>query len=277
VRTRSGREGSVAGLCSAERRGLGQSPILIRQEPINLNFILDLHCHTVISGHAYSTISENAAHAASIGLTHMGIADHGPKMLGGANLYHFLNLRALPDTIHGVKILQGAEANILNINGELDLPDYALERLDFVIASMHREIILTSDCASNTKAMVNAMESPHMHILGHPNSITYAIDIEAMVKAAAKTKTIIEINEGSLIPGLFRYPGDEPFIETLALCKEYNVSVLASSDSHFATHVGEFTRAKSFIESSGIPEELVVNTSPQRLLDAIKAKKELMS
>jgi len=241
-----------------------------------MKYILDLHCHTVSSGHAYSTITENAAHAASIGLTHMGIADHGPGIPGGAHLYHFLNITALPDYIHGVRILKGAEANIMSYDGELDLPKVALKKMDFVIASMHRGVLHSAGHKANTNAIICAMENPNVHIIGHPNNITYPIDIEAMVKAASRTKTIIEINNHSLIPGSFRYNGNEEIIQTINLCKEYGVHILASSDAHFHESVGDFKFATDLIEASGIPEELVVNTSYERLCNAINMKKDMI-
>ena len=237
-----------------------------------MKYILDIHCHTISSGHAYSTITENAAHAASIGLTHIGIADHGPEMPGGAHRYHFLNLGALPDVIHGVRILKGIEANILNSNGDVDFPNQYLAMMDFVIASMHREVIIPADRASNTAALVNAMGNPNVHVLGHPTNVVYDIDIKEVVIAAANTRTIIEVNNHSLIPGSFRFKGEEPFIEMLTLCKKYGVQILASSDAHYHTSVGDFSRAKLLIEAAGIPEELIINTSVEKLRAAIKAK-----
>jgi len=242
-----------------------------------MKYVLDVHCHTISSGHAYSTITENAAHAASIGLTHIGIADHGPDMPGGAHRYHFYNMGALPDMIHGVRILKGIEANILNHEAELDFPNQYLAMMDFVIASMHREVIIPADCTANTAALVNAMENPNVHIIGHPINVVYDIDMVAVVKAAAKTRTIIEMNNHSLIPGSFRYNGEKPFEEMLALCKEYGVQILASSDAHYHTSVGNFDRAKLLIEAAGIPETQIVNTCVERFFAAIKAKKELMS
>ena len=235
-----------------------------------MNFVLDVHCHTVSSTHAYSTITENAAHAASIGLTHIGIADHGPNMPGGAHRYHFSNLVALPAEIHGVQILRGIEANILDSSGSLDLSDTILAKLDFVIASMHRDVIAPASRSENTQALVNAMKNPRVHILGHPHNSQYPMDAEAVVKVAAQTGTIIEINNHSLKPGSFRYNGTESFIETLALCKQHNVSILASSDAHYHTSVGDFFYAKPLIEEFGFPEELVVNTSIERFRAALK-------
>lgn len=237
-----------------------------------MKLILDVHCHTVNSGHAYSTVSENAAHAASIGLTHIGMADHGPAMPGGAHLYNFLNLDAVPEFIHGVRVLKGVEANIISYDGELDLPKAALARLDFVIASLHRGVLPTASRSSNTKALIGAAENPNVHIIGHPNNIVYPIDINAVVEAAARTHTIIEINNHSLIPGSFRFDGDEEIVQTINLCKEYGVKMLVSSDAHFCTSVGSFALAKQLIEAAEVPEELIVNTSAERFAAAVKEK-----
>ena len=235
-----------------------------------MQFILDIHNHTVNSGHAYSTIMENAAFAASIGLTHIGIADHAPAMPGGAHLYHFANLWILPEVIHGVRVLKGVEANILNINGDVDLDAALLKKMDFVIASLHRGVFPPTDSETHTKAIINAMENPNVHILGHPGDSWFPIDVEAVVKAAARTNTIIEINEKTLDPGSYRYMSEEFFVNMIELCMAHNVPILASSDAHFATLVGDVPRAKKLIEKLNVNEELVLNTCSNRLFAALQ-------
>ena len=238
-----------------------------------MKFILDVHCHTVNSGHAYSTVSENAAHAAKIGLTHIGICDHAPGMPGGAHIYNFANLKSLPNIINGVRVFKGVECNILSDAGALDLPTNLLAEMEFVIASFHRGTFPPQDKKTHTKAVIAAMENnPNMHILGHPGCPFFTVDIEAVVDAAARTNTIIEINNQSLNPNSYRFNGHEPFLEILKYCQEYKVPVLASSDAHFCTLVGNFERAAEVIQQSGIPEELVLNTCPEKFLAAIARK-----
>ena len=99
--------------------------------------VADLHCHTTASGHAYSTVTEIAAQAAALGLRAVAITDHGPALPGSADMRHFANLNLLPTHILGVRILRGVEANIINVEGGLDLPDSLLEKLDVVIAGFH--------------------------------------------------------------------------------------------------------------------------------------------
>jgi len=243
-----------------------------------MTLTLDLHVHTINSGHAFSTITENAAHAAAIGLTAIGLADHGPQMPGGAHLYHFINLGVVPDMINGVRILKGAEANILidenpDAENNLDLSNNILEKLDFVIAALHRGVSPPQTKKKHTAAMIKAMENPNVHILGHPGDCWFDIDMEAVVEAAARTGTIVEMNNQSLNPNSTRFNGVEPFEKMLMLCKQLHVPILISSDAHYCTLVGSWEKALELVEKAGIPEVQVMNTSLDRLMNIIEAKR----
>ena len=78
---------------------------------------IDLHTHTIASGHAYSTLLENLQEAKGKGLKMLAITDHGPQLAGGPQLFYFGNLRVLPREYLGVELLRGVEANILDSNG----------------------------------------------------------------------------------------------------------------------------------------------------------------
>ncbi|HHW42993.1 MAG TPA: PHP domain-containing protein [Desulfotomaculum sp.] len=97
----------------------------------------DLHTHTIASGHAFSTVKEMASAAAAAGLQLLGIADHGVNMPGAPHEYYFSQLLTLPDEIEGIHILKGVEANIIDSNGNLDMPVEILSRLDLVLAGFH--------------------------------------------------------------------------------------------------------------------------------------------
>ena len=104
-----------------------------------MKLVADCHFHTISSGHAYSTINEYAEEASEKGLELIGMTDHGPAMLGGPHIYHFDNLKVIPDNLHGVEILKGIEANIIGYDGTIDVEDEKLEalNLDIVISSFH--------------------------------------------------------------------------------------------------------------------------------------------
>ena len=97
----------------------------------------DLHCHTVASTHAYSTVIELAEQAKQAGIEVIAITDHSPAIPDAPHIWHFENIKTIPRIINGVKILYGVEANILNLKGELDMPERLLKRLDIVVASIH--------------------------------------------------------------------------------------------------------------------------------------------
>ena len=61
-----------------------------------MKYTIDTHTHTLVSGHAYNTIDEMAAYAAGIGVTHLAITDHAPKMPGSAGILYFSNMKIIP-------------------------------------------------------------------------------------------------------------------------------------------------------------------------------------
>ena len=77
-----------------------------------MKYSIDTHTHTLVSGHAYNTIDEMAAYAAGIGVTHLAITDHAPKMPGSAGTLYFSNMGIIPRQKCGVKIYMGCEVNI---------------------------------------------------------------------------------------------------------------------------------------------------------------------
>ena len=86
-----------------------------------MKILLDTHTHTLASTHAYSTVLEMAKYASEAGMEAIAITDHAPAIPDGAHPWHFQNLKAIPREIYGVKILYGAEVNILDLEGNIDL------------------------------------------------------------------------------------------------------------------------------------------------------------
>ena len=92
-----------------------------------MKYTIDTHTHTLVSGHAYNTIDEMAAYAAGIGVTHLAITDHAPKMPGSAGILYFSNMKIIPREKCGVRIYMGCEANIMDYDGNIDLKEYGLK------------------------------------------------------------------------------------------------------------------------------------------------------
>lgn len=98
---------------------------------------LDVHTHTVASGHAFSSLQEMAQAAAGKGLKLLGITEHSPGIPGTCDPIYFRNLHVVPRQMYGIELLLGAEINILDNEGNLDLDEFYLKILDLRIAGIH--------------------------------------------------------------------------------------------------------------------------------------------
>ncbi len=223
--------------------------------------ILDSHTHTIASGHAYNTIYEMAHTASEKGLELLGITEHSVKMPGTCHEYYFKNLRILPRTMCGIEVMFGAEANILDYDGSLDMEQKLLEQMDVVVASLHTPCIRPGTIEENTRAYLKVMENPAVNIIGHPDDSRYPIDYEALVLGAKEHGKLIELNNGSLHPLGARQDPLPNDVRLLELCRKYGVMVIQDSDAHCADEVGNHQFTDLLLEEMDFPEELIVNRS----------------
>ncbi len=217
----------------------------------------DLHVHTVASGHAYSTINEIAAEAAGRGLRLVGMTDHGPALPGGPHFYHFMALRFIPQSICGVRILRGVEANIIG-DGRLDLEDDQLVRLELVLAGFHPGCGYPGRSqADNTRALLKVMDKPQVHIVCHPGNPEFPLDYRAVARHAAATGTALEINNSSF--AVSRAGSTENCRRLARYCAEFGAPVALGSDAHIAQGVGQLDQALAETRQAGIRDEQIVN------------------
>lgn len=224
----------------------------------------DLHLHTVASGHAYSTIREMAAAAAAKGLKLIAVTDHGLKMPGAPHEYYFNNLVALPRTMEGVEVLRGVEANIIDVDGRLDMPENLLANLDIVLAGFHAGTGFDGRSQEEyTRAAIAALQNPYVHILVHPGNPDFPVDIEKVVLAAKVNQKALEINNNSF---LVSRQGSYPRCQLLAqLAKKHNAIVALNSDAHIYTSVGNIAQAWQVASNAGITPEQILNLSAARV------------
>lgn len=227
--------------------------------------VLDLHTHTVASGHAYCSMREMAKAAADKGLELLGITEHAPMMPGTCHNYYFHNLKIVPREMYGIRLLLGAEVNILDPEGTVDLNEKEIRNMDVVIASLHLPCIKPGTIEENTAAYLNAMKNPYVNIIGHPDDGRYPVDHQALVEGAKQYGKVLELNNHSLEPTSFRQNAYENDSRILKWCKEYQVPVIMGSDAHFDTLIGEFDCARSLLTEMDFPEELVLNRSVEAL------------
>ncbi len=236
--------------------------------------VLDTHTHTLASGHAYSTIRENARVAAEKGLELLAVTEHGPRLIGSCQLIYFQNLKVVDRHAYDVELLLGVELNILDENGTVDLPEKTLAQMDLAIASLHMPCITPGSKEFHTQAYLNAMKNPYVNIIGHPDDPRYPVDYTALVQAAKEYGVLLELNENSLRPECSRAGAKPQDVEMIRLCKKYGVPIVMGSDAHVDSDVGRHTLSHQLLEEENFPEELVVNRSAAVLKEFLEKKRE---
>ncbi|RGX56585.1 MULTISPECIES: phosphatase [Anaerotruncus] len=234
-----------------------------------MEIIAEPHSHTVACSHAYSTLYENVQAAKQKGLRFLCSTEHGSAMPGAPEPLYFGNLKTLPDVIDGIIVLKGAEANILDYEGSLDVKPSHLEKLGWVIASYHDVTCPHASIADHTAGWIAVAKNPLVDVIGHCGDERFRFDYEAGVQAFAKYGKIVEINAHSFDcrPG-----ASENCREIALLCKKYRVPVVCSSDAHFFTHIGETKAAEEMLCEIDFPEELILNANYDRFLSVAREK-----
>ena len=181
-----------------EAASAGTLPRLVEAENLRGTF----HCHTTASD-GHNSLEEMAAAAQSLGLQYLGIADHSRSQIQAHGLdaarlrAQVAAIRKLNREFDNFRLFAGVECDILR-DGALDFDDELLSELDYVVASVHSAFTLSE--ADMTRRVIRALSNPFVTMLAHPTGRLllkrdpYAIDLPAVIEAAAETGTWIEIN-----------------------------------------------------------------------------------
>jgi len=229
--------------------------------------LLDVHTHSIVSGHAYSSIQEMAMAASEKGLQILGITEHAPALPGACDPIYFRNLHVVPREMYGVRLLLGAELNILDTKGTLDLDENYYRILDLRIAGIHSLCWKGGSREENTYAMLQAIRNPWTQIISHPGDGTAQLDFEPVVLAAKETRTLLEINSSSMDPVRHKEEARDNNLEILRLCRRYEVPIILGSDAHISFSVADYRYALPLLAETDFPEALVVNDKPEWFLE----------
>lgn len=266
---------------------------------VEMRILCDTHTHTLHSRHAYSTLEENVRAAAQAGLELLGSTDHFSSMLGPGvgfegdpdlrDYQFFINQEVWPRVWHGVTVLRGAEADIVDLDGHLfghgfpqprnislgrykhalDLDERVLGGVDYAIASVHGKGFAEGASVSETTRMyVRALENPKVLILGHIGRSGVDFDVDEVVSAARDLHKLIEINETSLAHRAERSARCPSIAQR---CAELGCQISVGSDAHISCDVGRFDAVSALLDEIGFPEELVASRSGEAFLAALDA------
>ncbi len=232
-----------------------------------MNIELDVHTHTVMSGHAFSSLTEMVNEARSKGLKVYGITEHAPNIPGTCQPIYFWNYHVVPRQYGDMRLLLGAELNIMDTHGTLDEDVDYYHRLDIRIAGIHRLCWKGGTRDENTSGLINAIRNPWTDIISHPGDGTADILFEPVVLASKETGTLLEINNSSMNPNRTKWPKAQPNnLEILRLCKKYEVPVILGSDAHIHYDIANYKYLLPLLQQAEFPEELIINTNAEKFL-----------
>ncbi len=237
----------------------------------------DYHTHTRYSG-GTGRLLDNVVAAQKAGLEIIGIAEHGPANFGHGRRTTLQNFRELLAEVGQlragtslIKILAGVEANIINYEGELDLPQEVLQSLDQVLVGFHLAVVpqrfregiqFLSERAlsnvsfrirqqareNNTRAIVKAVYRNRIDIITHPG-LHVAIDTVELARACAQKGTALEINAKH---------GAES-VEFIRTAAREGVKFVIGSDAHSPEMVGQLEAGIAAAQKAGLEIEQVLN------------------
>ncbi len=234
----------------------------------------DLHVHSDWSD-GKNTIEEMAQAARARGYAYLCISDHSPalKVFGGLTEKDLAGkLKEIAEVrrkVKDIRILSGVEVDI-KPDGSLDYPDDLLARIDVVTASVHSAF--KQDAQTMTKRILKAIENPCVDVIGHPTGRLigkrppYAVNVEALLRRAAQTGTVMEVNA---------------FYDRLDLndvdcrrAKDLGVMLVINTDAHHVSQLDQIRFGVATAQRGWIEAKDVLNAMPPDSLAAYLVKRK---
>jgi putative hydrolase len=237
---------------------------------------IDLHLHTIASGHAYNTILEYVDQAKKLKMKMIGFADHGPSLNSVlTNRWYFENQKRIPKIINGIRILKGIEANIINAHGDLDISDKIItEDLDYVIAYFHMPNEYKDlGVSQNTEVLIKTMKNGKVNIISHPFAEkAIRIDIEKISRAACFYNVLLEVNLGYISNSKFTTSAKENLKKMIAIVKKNRQKIIINSDAHSIWEMADDSILKKYNKEIGLDNTMIINNYPKELMKILKVK-----
>ena len=241
-----------------------------------MEFFADWHTHSTYSD-GRGTIEQNVAAAVARGLDELAITDHGPRNIiaGVKSPQTYLKINSVIDNMNGkypeITVKCGAEADIIALDGTIDIPRQIIDRLDILSVGIHPwiwpeslegawSVVGVNQLAhfsrgfrdkarvNNTKALKEAVSKFEIDFISHPD-LGLPVDVAELASACASCDTSLEINTG--------HHYDKEDLVKAALKQGGNFVV--NSDAHFPETVGDLASGGALLEKFKVPWERVLN------------------
>ena len=185
------------------------------------------------------------------GLAAIAITNHGPTNPDGPHEWHFSNLDLIPRKIGKVTVIRGIEFDITAPAGGINvISNKSLKPVEFALASFHECMFPPVDSSVHTAALEAILYNPYVNAFGHLGNSNFPFDHEYIISRCNDHGKIVEIR----------------------LCMKYEVPISVDSDSHICYRVGHVEGALEMLEEIGFPEELIINSSVERLNNYFKGR-----
>ena len=166
-------------------------------------------------------------------------------------------------------MLTGCEANLLDLDGNIDLPDDVQTSLDIVLLGIHNQVGYPGRMRTeNTNALIRAIERHRIHIITHPNQAKFPVDLPRLMHAAQFHGTLLELNLSMLRRGREA----ESCQELVHAAVQSGVKLVVSSDAHVATELGDDSPLANLGRS--LPDHIVLGriNGHQEIIDFLSKK-----
>ena len=232
----------------------------------------DLHMHTTATD-GKASIQEMAEGAIAKGYQYIAITDHSKRVTMANGLdakrlrAHWKEIEKVQQKVPDIQILKGIECDILE-DGTMDLPDDVLSEADWVIAVLHYGLKQPQDQIN--KRLLNAIQNPHVSILGHLSGRLIGkrpgadLNYGEILKAAADHGVMLEINAHPM-----RLDIDDIHA---ARAKELGIPIVINTDAHSVSGLDVMQYGVYQARRAGLTKKDVANTKTWKQFEKLLEK-----
>ncbi len=229
---------------------------------------VDFHVHSIFSHCGLHTILELLDQARKIGIKGFAVTDHGPTLGGRLNSVFFERFVS-PDP--NIRIFRGIECNVLDNNGNVDIPSEYIQYCEVILVGLHQNIDKGLPPHVYTSMLLAALRrNPAIDIVSHPNDQNYPINYKELARFAAKTGAALEVNNSKI---RLSRSSKEQLLELLSVCKEEGCRVAVNSDTHAIHELGDDSDVSPIIMQARFPEELIVNRTTETAFNFVEQRR----